>query len=484
MENIQYLKLQNYLNYHCNASLSYFNHPRFEFKPRQMLAEIQVLVDDFLGSESDLRWLVIPSLRGVGKTTVVLQLYQWLRQRSQVDKLDVDICYLSLDYVVKTLKCTLADCFEALESHIFHQAFTQRKQPLILLIDEVQEDPAWIATLKDLYDHSHQRIFLICTGSAAVNLQTTADIAGRRAVVKKMHPFSFIEYQAVKWGILPNQELQQQLREVLYYSPDAQTVYQSLHKLQPLINQQLRQYDFKNLVGYLTLYNLPYATDNEQQIYDNLRQMISKTIFYDLPQMSQANFSLETLHGVNNLLLFLSEAGDLISLDKLSRLTGISKKTINALLKSLVKAELLIKVPAFSKKSARSSTNPARYYFMSPALRLAHNRSQVADQLGQVLENIATLYYYKQFHGQPSPLHGQLTYYHSRGGGDCDFILKLPHNRQLALEFSWGSKTFKQIDKTMKQVDCQYGLVFCKSQLSLDQQNQGVKLPLEYFFLT
>ena len=65
-------------------------------------------------------------------------------------------------------------------------------KPLFLFLDEVQYDASWGIALKSLYDRTN-KVFILSTGSAALMLNTNADIS-RRTIFEKMHPLSFTEF--------------------------------------------------------------------------------------------------------------------------------------------------------------------------------------------------------------------------------------------------------------------------------------------------
>ena len=98
MENLSLDKLERYLENHCNnfnliSSAGELSTNHF---PRYMLKELQSLVDDFLSGNTKIRWVIISGLRGVGKTTLLLQLYIWLlEQPNKPDRRpDVSFCHL------------------------------------------------------------------------------------------------------------------------------------------------------------------------------------------------------------------------------------------------------------------------------------------------------------------------------------------------------------------------------------------------------
>ena len=77
--------------------------------------------------------LILPRLRGVGKTTLLLQCYEYLFKEKNVSI--ADILYISCD------------------------------APIFLLIDEIHYDKNWTLHAKILYDKS-PFIFMIFTGSS------------------------------------------------------------------------------------------------------------------------------------------------------------------------------------------------------------------------------------------------------------------------------------------------------------------------------
>ena len=155
------------------------------------------------------------------------------------------------------------------------------------------------------------------------------------------------------------------------------------------------------------------------------------------------------------------------------------------MLQALVKAEVLIRVPAYSNTLA-TVRKPVKYQFMGSAWRSSHwiiagRKQTAASRRGQLLEDVAALYYYREF---ISKSQGMLTYpYAKTDPGYCDFILKIANLKQIALEFGLGQKGSQQVDLTMNQIACDYGLIFSESPLGLCQNKNAVMVPLRYFFL-
>lgn len=52
-----------------------FKVPSFAYPKRHLVFKIEKYIRDFLKGERDVRWVVIPGLRGVGKTTATAQIF-------------------------------------------------------------------------------------------------------------------------------------------------------------------------------------------------------------------------------------------------------------------------------------------------------------------------------------------------------------------------------------------------------------------------
>src|SRR5690606_19447565 len=118
---------------------------------------------------------------------------------------------------------------------------------ITLLFDEVHDDDNWSKTLKILYDEA-RTAFILCTGSSALMLNSTADLS-RRMYIQQVFPFNLTELLHTqnelspdKNLILPQATLSMDLREALFYIEDKTQVLDKLKILQTdadaVINQK------------------------------------------------------------------------------------------------------------------------------------------------------------------------------------------------------------------------------------------------------
>lgn len=451
---------------------------------RHMKILLEKHIRDFLSGSRAERWIVIPGLRGVGKTTLVAQVYSWVYHRwvnEQSDKQKVNMLYISLD-AVRNLGGNLTQALKVYES-LLASRLENASQPVFLFIDEIQVDAAWARILKTVYDRT-SNVFTVCTGSAATYLQLDADTAGRRAKIERLYPLSFTEYQMLAHNKLPTKGLKRQLVRALYYSSDAREVYQHLAKMQPVVDKTWGQYDPNQVEDYLQTGTMPFTFWRDKaDTYKALMDNIDKVVTDDLVTDRRFDFSRRSIVVIKQLLFLLAGSSTTPSLKNLSDTLSVDVKNLSEMLGALVKAEVLIRIPSYGGDFA-VTRQPVRYQFMSPALRSAYwnitgSRRTAESRRGQLMEDVAALHYYREFTAQNR---GSLTYVYAKTDlGHCDFVLKVIDSHQIALEFGLGQKTTRQVRLTMNTVDCDYGLVFSESPLKISRD--VVMVPLRYFFL-
>ena len=135
-----------------------------KYPQRNIYIKVDKYLKDFLYKpEAQDRWIIIPGLRGVGKTTILAQLF--LNHYQEVGQ--QRMLYISLDEVVNVLGLSLKDVLSAYEE-IIGESFEKLTKPLFIFIDEAQYDPRWASVLKTVYDRSN-KVFVVCSGSSYIS---------------------------------------------------------------------------------------------------------------------------------------------------------------------------------------------------------------------------------------------------------------------------------------------------------------------------
>ena len=466
-------------------------------------------VVNFLKAGRESRWVIMAGLRGVGKTTLLAQLYL------NRELADATRFYLSLDQA-QLAGAEMHDVVIALEAKL-GCPLTEAKQPVFVFLDEVHSIPKWSLAAKILYDRC-SKLFLICTSSSALALWTNKDIA-RRARFVRIGPLSLPEAAFINasnnddgnpWDdfnpdeLKPDIELGGKIKSALFGSSSATQAHDRLKDLEGETDRYWSNLGEGVIEDYVMGYEtLPYALaiknrrdSNEQRVSKEyatreiriqVRQTLEKVYNHDLPAIGQ--FDQSTKNHFPGLLLWLADSNQQ-SLNKMSGRLGLNVRTLQNMLEILVNSEVLAAIPPFGSSSSKIA-KPYRYLFTAPAVRQALNstagsgsidKTQLDQLRGDLLEDAVGLYLKQAFSDQP--LGGLVEYDSSQAG--ADFIVMPTHikTESIALEVGWQKKTGQQVWATLERTKSnRYGLVVTNCDLKLDEARRTLFVPLKTFFL-
>ena len=446
----------------------------WSYAKRPGFYRIDKYVKNFLEGGQESRWVIVPGLRGVGKTTILAQLFFKCKTAFK----DKHVLYISVDDIV-TADLTLREVLDAYEN-ILGKTFESISDPVILLIDEVQQDTKWAAVLKTMYDKA-RNVFVVCTGSSAVQLQTNADVA-RRGIFEKIYPLNFSEYQMLKRNIFPDSGLKQAIKEAIYNSSSAIEVHSRLKTLEKRVEAQWAKFEEKDIDEFLSTGTLPFTfRAQDSNIYERIGRLIDRMISNDIPGLGK--FDVRTLGIIKKLLFIIADGSDGFSVNKSSSILGVERITLTLVLEALEKAEIIIRVPAHGS-STTAVRKPAKYLFMSPAIRMSLLSITGLDETflqrrGKLLEDVSALHFYREFVANGV---GGFTYDSAQSG--ADFILQITNKKQIAIEIGMGDKEFRQVKTTMDKIRCNYGLIFCAANsVCISEKDNIIKIPHKYFLL-
>ena len=232
---------------HLNDNISYkgkkFNH-RSDFK------DITQFIEEFLKGNNINRYLILPGLRDVGKSTILFQVYDYLLKEKNINP--KNILYISAESLKAMFNTTI---FESIDSYlnIFHNAtFESLNENVFILIDEAQYDKDWSLTGKIIFDSS-KKIFMIFTGSSALELEYNADSA-RRLLKIPINPLNYSQHLKLKYNFTIN-KASQIIQDLIFKGEvkDAIKLEQRIIKSIPTIGN----YDLKEWDRYLQFGGFP-----------------------------------------------------------------------------------------------------------------------------------------------------------------------------------------------------------------------------------
>lgn len=440
---------------------------------RSVFLVLQKYVNDYLKKGSEPRIIVMPGLRGTGKTTLLAQLFLALPSEN-ITKL-----YLSVEEALKRFDVNLWDILENYEV-LIGKHIEEIDTPLILFLDEIHYDEKWALFLKSMYDKS-RKVMIFCTGSAALLLreQINADVA-RRVFFVDVYPVSFSEYMLFKYRKFPIKGIGQTIKDAVLYSKDAKDVYEKLKKEEDKVKRYWLDIDTFEMQRYIKLGTFPFTlrSENEVLAVSFVSQIINKVIYTDIPQFYK--FENDTLNRIDKILYLISETLG-VSVTKLSETLEMKPDTLRLILKSLESSGLILRIAPYGAHF-RQVKKASKYLFATPSLRFSYLSSRESIGLfenyqGSLFEDIVGMYLNRVV----PPFGGfSLTYDVSEGG--ADFIVTLG-NRKVIIEVGAGKKGYKQIIATARKVDSKYGIIISKNELEYSPEYNAVKIPLNYFLL-
>ena len=451
----------------------------------QTYHHINQYLQAFLDRQSVNGWLLMPGLRGTGKTTVLKQLYYSQPLRS------LNKYYLSLDQVkLLDVQAEMIDIIKALEK-ILGTHLESFRQPLILFFDEVQYMHDWALGLKTIFDRC-PNLFMVATGSSALSLQTNPDVA-RRVDLIISHPLNFSDFVNLKQIYTinepcePSTGLADKLNSALWQSVDAQQLFKQLKILEPVVKQYWQNLDkAKLLKEYQTYGSLPY-TLNLLNPLDKARRVnhtLNTILLKDLAASSHLNS--QNLTKIPRLLMMMSHS-EKRSLNSLAKLLELNIKTLQGIINQLEQTEVIKAIKPWGAKMGHL-TKPYRYLFSSPALRMAladeSGRLDIDSQLrdrvrGFLWEDLVGLYLRRALDSKQ-----QLTIEYDTQVAGADFIVgSSDQKKAIIIEVGLQKASSRQVVKTGRLVEKRYGLIITNNALRLDKEHQTVFVPLEFFLL-
>lgn len=441
---------------------------------RNIFVKLSMHVKNFLLRKSSIRWIVMYGLRGAGKTTLLAQLYEdtHVEQKRKL--------FLSVDQVTQIYGVSLKDLLDVYEE-ILGMSFEQLKEPVFLFLDEVQYDEKWGLLLKTVYDRS-SKVFIVATGSSALSLQASPDVA-RRCIFEKLYPMSFTEYIKIKLQKTEMKGLCQTLRSIIFESRTAQDVFTGLKNVELKARQYWSLIDSREIDKYMRFGTLPFMAilSNEGLIYDQIKKTLDRVISIDIPHITQ--FDTGTITKIPMLLYAIAET-DQLSMESMANRLDISRPVVASILDTLERTETIWRVYPHGSHAAQVR-QASKYLFTSPAFRAMYfnfigNTRTESNYKGKLLEDTVGLYLTRLFSGKPNV---SITYDSAAGG--ADFIVR-KGSESLVFEVGYGEKSFQQLETTMRKsgVNARYGILISQSPLAIDAEKNTVSIPLSYFLLT
>jgi predicted AAA+ superfamily ATPase len=350
---------------------------------------------------------------------------------------------------------------------------------IFLLIDEAQYDHNWALSGKIIYDETN-KIFMIFTGSSALNLEYNADSA-RRLLKRNITPLNYGQHLKLKYNYnLEN--ITESLTQLIFSGNTAKAI-----EAEKKINSSIyningyTENEWDNFLMYGG-FPLSFFEKNSRNIAERLEAVVKKVILTDMNNIGSisADSQVNSIRLLNY--LALQQPGE-ISQNNIAKYLNCSSTTIKNILDILEKTHLIFHVEAYGSSSKRAKKS-WKYYFATSSLRhalVSKIGNTMINQIpyqGVLFENlVASSFFNLRIHGDIS----FNTYYDDNKKKNVDFIIQQEFNRPIPVEVSVGKKDKKQVLNAINRYNSDYGIIISNTTQSIKKENEIIYLPLKTF---
>jgi len=342
---------------------------------RFILYRVKNIINDFISSSKEYnRLILMPGIRGVGKTTVLSQLYLYLIEDLKIPQ--ERVIFLSTDSLVKVMNSSIYDFLQSYEKSILLKYLSEIKEPIFLLLDEVHYDEKWPFVLKMIYDTA-PKVFVVTTGSSALSLMSTADLA-RRATVEELFPLNFSEYLMLEKGEIKSYSKLRSFVLDLIFNPSLIDNLRNDEEIRKEYSSFVVLADEIRVRRFLKHGGFPFSPFyDERDIVLRVKSVLEKVIEEDIRKLG--NFKSETLEKLWRFLILITSSPE-ISIRSLSNQIGLSMLVVSQVLRVLESSSLLFSLKPLGGEE-KIAKKAWRYYFLTPTIR-----SSIKQYLGTFKE--------------------------------------------------------------------------------------------------
>ena len=362
------------------------------------------------------RAVVLMGPRRVGKTVMVFHAISKLLEQGVSGK---NILYLSLETPLYT-----GLSLEKLLS-IYRNIFEfDRREKLFVFFDEVQYLKDWEIHLKSLVD-SYPDCKFIVTGSAAAALRMKSNESGAgRFSNFVLPPLTFAEYLQ-----FINRE------DELITMPENPSEFRHRYSCKNIDELNLEFANYLNFGGYPeAVHSKTIQSDPGQYIKSDI---IDKVLLRDLPSL----YGISDIQELNRLFTVLAyNTGNEVSLEGLSKSSGVAKNTIKRYLEYLEAAFLVKRIERIDQNSRRFKRAMFfKVYLTNPSMRAAlfGQANADSDTMGHLTE--AAIFSQWQ-HSDTAQL-----YYARWNSGEIDIVSlgSATQSPQWMVEVKWSDRPYE-----------------------------------------
>lgn len=312
--------------------------------------------------------LVLKGIRRSGKSTIVKQLMLELVKQGVEKK---QIVYLGLEDYRFAGKLSI-DLFE--EVLLAYKEYSKNKRRIYFFIDEIQKITSWEKWIRTKYDLDENIKFIVSGSSAALLSKELSTLLTGRNISFTIMPLSFTEYLA-----FTKEEDEVGLERYMKYGGFPEIVLErSIEKKEVLIQQYFEDILHKDIIDR-------HAIRNTKQVMDLA-------------------------------LYLISASGAKVSVNKLSKVFGLAKDTIQTYINYMCEAYILFEVGYFSYSAkVKHDVSKLPKLYCTDTSFVYHMNRQYFKNNGKLFENVVCIKLAEK---------GKEIHYWGEGESEVDFIIE------------------------------------------------------------
>lgn len=444
-----------------------YSNTKTEYAYRPIYFRLKGRVKQFLDDEYSNN-IVMPGLRGVGKTVLLFQIYNEFKENFD----EAQLLYLTCDTLTGPVNSSLEETLDVYEKRVLGKRIENLDSKILLLIDEAHYQDDWDSIAKSFADRNQDKVMFIITGSSSLALEMSTDMT-RRSDTERTYPLRFYEYELLKSRntagdlIYPPTDTASNLFGACFKElgePEARD------KLLNNISSNLRTGYFPKIDNdieieiekFLTEGGFPFCLGSDRdRIFEKTIDVSRRVTDQDIVEMS--DLSISSIKRGMAILQYLADAEETSGNNIASRIGNVSGTTVSNILEAYDNAGMLHTVNA-AGSTRQVQSKPSKYFFTSPTLQasflwLTGNFNMKSETLGSLLETAVADVIMRRKHTN-SAIVNEVFYDYEDGG--ADFVVKTSDERTVIVEVGWGDKKNKgpkQVANSLENVNGDYGIV-------------------------
>ena len=441
----------------------------YDLKKRKQFDNLKSCVNNFLRGNEYNRFVYMSGIRGVGKTTLIYQIHEYLNLKGISKE---NILYFSADDINRILN---TDILSVVELFVNEHHQTSSSEKLFVFVDDVHLIPNCFKQAKYI-NVLFKNVFLIFVGSIDLDSQFNYnDISG--ASKHSISPLNFNEYLSLNFDFAFDKNISKELQKCILTGEISNVInlenkfYNALPKNKFFIKN--------NWEHYLVCGCFPsslYLDDywGSKNVYKIIEDSVEKDFLY------YGGYDYLIKSKIFRVLSYIAfkDPNSFSKLD-LSKFVNLSNLQVQNILNTLEKLNLIFPVQRYNPNKKRDNRK-IKYYFTNPNYNVALN-TEVGEYVYQNInfpsilsETLVAsiLFKMKNAFGQ------EFNIFASRKNNQATFLIEKEKDKLIPVVVGQGIKHKNIISKTMNEFGSEYGIIISDLIGSIKRIGDIVYMPI------